>query len=338
MRYVPGLDGLRALAVLSVIGFHVRPDRVPGGWIGVELFFVLSGYLITRLLLAEHARTGAIDLRGFYRRRALRLMPALAALLVLTALIVPWFVHVPWLPIDLAAGATYLWDLRAGFGHPSPISTLWSLGVEEQFYLGAPWVLRRAVRNRGALPRRALTATVIAMAVCAGWTLVLGPRWVVHTPIGHTFELLLGGFLATVSGARVRTLVAAASLAALAAAVVTMHEVRVTFYGPLFVVAFACAAVVLHVATQESAVSRALASRPLVAIGQRSYGAYLYHLPIIWIVNAHLPGRASWLVVFAATGVVTALSYRFVERPFLLRKSRPRAPVDTGFVAGSGAH
>src|SRR5580698_3333023 len=151
-RYLPGLDGLRALAVLAVVAYHVGLGWVPGGLLGVGVFFTLSGYLITDLLLGQFARTGSLQLLDFWFRRARRLLPAL---FVMLAVVIAWVAlldraQLAGLRGAVAASVTYVsnWYLIgehtsyfARFGPPSPLGHLWSLAVEEQFYLIWPWLL-----------------------------------------------------------------------------------------------------------------------------------------------------------------------------------------------------
>src|SRR5580692_3677136 len=188
-RYLPGLDGLRALAVLAVVAYHLGLSWVPGGLLGVGVFFTLSGYLITDLLLGQHAQTGSLQLTDFWLRRARRLLPAL---FVMLAVVVTWVAllhrsQLAGLRGAVAAAATYVsnWYLIgehtsyfARFGPPSPLGHLWSLAVEEQFYLVWPWLLlaglavvrprrgtgSRAAAGTGAAGRYGLAVVTLALA------------------------------------------------------------------------------------------------------------------------------------------------------------------------------
>jgi len=183
--YLPGLDGLRALAVLAVIVYHANPDWLPGGFLGVEVFFVISGYLITLLLVAEEERTGAISLRDFWARRARRLLPALFTMMVLLIM---------WTSIrerdslgalrgDVVAGALYgsnWFQVWVGAGYTAvndfaPLRHLWSLAVEEQFYVLWPVIMLVILRlGRDRLPRVAMWFLGIATAI-AGFVALLMP-------------------------------------------------------------------------------------------------------------------------------------------------------------------
>src|SRR5687767_5284474 len=178
--YLPAVDGLRAVAVAAVVAFHLSPDAVPGGFLGVDTFFVVSGYLITSLLLAEHAADGGIGLRAFWARRARRLLPALLLLLAAVAL-----AAAVWWPAEdlarirgdalgglgyvanwrfIAEGGSYF-DLNSG---PSPLRHLWSLAIEEQFYVVWPLVamvcLRRSARLLGIVSAVGAVASVVVLA------------------------------------------------------------------------------------------------------------------------------------------------------------------------------
>jgi peptidoglycan/LPS O-acetylase OafA/YrhL len=222
-RYVPGLDGLRAIAVLAVIAYHVGLAWAPGGLLGVGIFFTLSGYLITDLLLGQHASTGRVRLVDFWRRRARRLLPAL---FVMLAVVAGWVAllqssQLPALRGATAAAATYVsnWWLIAQhssyfaqFGPPSPLGHLWSLAVEEQFYLLWPWLLvlgLRCTRGRPERTRRYLlaAATLILAALSVADMVALyhpgyDPTRVYDGTDTRAFALLIGAALAFVCPSR----------------------------------------------------------------------------------------------------------------------------------------
>ena len=174
--YLPGLDGLRALAVLAVIVYHANSDWLPGGFLGVEVFFVISGYLITLLIVAEHERTDALSLRGFWARRARRLLPALVVMMLLLVVWTAFFERdaLGALRGDVIAGALYgsnWFQVWIGAGYTAvndfaPLRHLWSLAVEEQFYLLWPLVMAAILRRgRDRLPRVALWFVGVAIFV-----------------------------------------------------------------------------------------------------------------------------------------------------------------------------
>jgi peptidoglycan/LPS O-acetylase OafA/YrhL len=350
-RYIPGLDGLRALAVLAVIGYHIGLGWAPGGLLGVGVFFTLSGYLITDLLLGQHEPAGRLPLLDFWRRRARRLLPALFAMLVVVAgwvaLLQP--AQLPALRGATAAAATYVsnWWLIAQhssyfaqFGPPSPLGHLWSLAVEEQFYLLWPWLLwlgLRLTRGRPDRTRRCVLAAaclVLAAASVAAMVALYHPGYdptrVYDGTDTRAFALLIGAALAfacpssrlaaDVSSRRRRILdgVGAAGLITIGVLIWRTTQYSPFLYrGGLVALSLATAAVVLAAASPASRVGRMLGSQPLRWIGVRSYGLYLWHYPIIVLTTppnaAPTPGRSAAQV--AASIVVAALSWRFLEEP-----------------------
>jgi peptidoglycan/LPS O-acetylase OafA/YrhL len=350
-RYVPGLDGLRAIAVLAVIAYHVGLAWAPGGLLGVGIFFTLSGYLITDLLLGQHASTGRVRLVDFWRRRARRLLPAL---FVMLAVVAGWVAllqssQLPALRGATAAAATYVsnWWLIAQhssyfaqFGPPSPLGHLWSLAVEEQFYLLWPWLLvlgLRCTRGRPERTRRYLlaAATLILAALSVADMVALyhpgyDPTRVYDGTDTRAFALLIGAALAFVcpsremAGAisdRRRWLLDGAGLAGLI--IIGLLIWRTTQYSPflyrggMLVLSVATAAVVWSAISPASRVGRVLGAQPLRWLGVRSYGIYLWHYPIIVLTtpaNA-TPTLARGSAQVAASIVVAALSWRFIEEP-----------------------
>src|SRR5918911_3610406 len=210
---MPGLDGLRAIAVLAVIAYHLELGWAPGGLLGVGVFFTLSGYLITDLLLGQRDAVGHLRLRDFWLRRARRLLPALFLML---AVLVAWVTlldrsQLPALRGDVAAAALYVsnwWNIFhhasyfSRFGPPPPLDHLWSLAIEEQFYLIWPWLLWLGLRyTRGrywlaglTLAAAALSATVMALLYQPGYD----PTRVYEGTDTRAFGLLLGAALAMV--------------------------------------------------------------------------------------------------------------------------------------------
>ena len=349
LEYQPALDGVRALAVLAVLLFHAGTPGFGGGYLGVSLFFTLSGYLITSLLIREHDATGAIGFGAFYGRRMRRLMPAsiatVAAVVVIAAVsdvfdgvaglraqVVGALLQVSnWV---LLAGNTSYQDLLAeGSGAVSPLEHFWSLAIEEQFYwLWPPLVMLllthvRARRARlwaiGALTGAAMVAAPVIAAV---W----GPDaayWATPARLG---EILVGAFLAFVlTGAslpRHVSLLAPISLAALAVAVVLFPASSGPAYeGLLPLVAVLSGGLILGLQA-DSPLRRALSRRPLVAIGLISYGVYLVHWPVFVIVDADrtgLDGPTLTVVRFVITAVIAIASYFLLERPIRLRQATP---------------
>jgi len=346
---MPGLDGLRAIAVLTVIAFHEQFSWAPGGLLGVGVFFTLSGYLITDLLLGRWTATGRLHLANFWIRRGRRLLPALFVMLVL---VTAWVtvadrVRLGSLRGAVAAAATYSsnWYLIvvnqsyfARFAPPQPLDHLWSLAVEEQFYLLWPWLLLLmlfCIRRRGsdgiawlAVPTLALAAaSAIAMYVL--YHPAVDPTRVYEGTDTRAAGLLIGAALAMVwpstrAGRTTRKVAWLLDVPALAGlAVIVLMTWRVGQYSPflyqggMVLLSLATAAAVAAVACPASVVGAALGLPPLRWIGVRSYGIYLWHYPVIVLttpVNApeSLPRVAGQV---AATIVLAALSWRFVEEP-----------------------
>lgn len=330
MNRLHSLDGLRAFAVLLVLATHADQGLLPGGVVGVEVFFVLSGYLITFLLLREHDAHGRISLRRFYARRALRLYPALALVVLATC---PIAIHeeVGQPFRDSAAALVYVTDLWANYSyHVSLLVHTWSLSVEEQFYVCWPVVLIIAL-GRGWRLGRVLTVMVAASVVA---TIVLHFRHPTHVsipaylPTPHIAELGSGIWLAIAQRAGATNclaLVAGTGTALIAlAALLGAELVLPSGSWVLPLVTVACWPPVAHlVLHQDSGLSRAFSARVPVWAGERSYGIYLWHYPILRVLGREgLPTWATFAVGFGLTLAVTELSWRYVEQPFLRLKRR----------------
>lgn len=329
LRHIPALDGIRGLAVLGVIGRHLFHTPHGGGY-GVDVFFVLSGFLITTLLLEEHERTQRISLRGFYRRRALRLLPALAVMLAAFLLAEALRDR---LDEGLRAGvwgAFYTANVaQAWFPHEIgrlPIGPLWSLAQEEQFYLIAPLLLVVLLRRRVtevAMMRVFAAAFVVAAIEIFALALRGAPQNRIYAgPDTHSTGLFLGMTLAFAlrspqrrDSARLAVTLGPASFLLLAAVSVDSHP----FHGMLLLANFAAAGLIACVVCQPIApASRLLALPPLVGVGRISYALYLWNTFYLWLLGGH-----GWLAL-AATFATSVASYRFVELRFL-RMKRPAA-------------
>jgi peptidoglycan/LPS O-acetylase OafA/YrhL len=346
LPYQPGLDGLRALAVLAVLLYHGQVAWVRGGWLGVDLFFVLSGYLITGLLLAEWDAGGGIDLKRFWSRRARRLLPALfcmlAAVAVYAALLAPptALARLRW---DGLATLGYVanWRLVASrqsyfeqFGDPSPLTHMWSLGIEEQYYLLWPLLLLGALRLTGGRTRPLLAGTLLAalasaLAMAALYRPDGDPSRVYYGTDTRAQALLLGGALALAlarrsspgrppAGALVDGL-GALGLAGLVAMMVAVPGDAGWMYLGGFAVAATAAGAAIVAAVQPAGRLRALlALPPLPAIGRVSYGLYLWHWPVYIVLSpdrTQLRGPPLLALRLGATFALAALSYRLVELP-----------------------
>lgn len=350
--YRPALDGIRGLAIMTVIGGHAF-GWPRGSHFGVDLFFVLSGFLITTLLLEERRNTGRISLARFYARRAIRLIPALAVMLAVFVI------------VSVAAGAAATGVLlKAGIGltyvsnvieawvpgiHLAPLRHLWSLAEEEQFYLVWPVVLLLLVRWRARLLGPVLVLAI--GAVCLERMILLSTNTVdgsrLYTaPDTHADPLLIGCLagvifvLGRTEDVRVNTPVFVGALIGAAAVVVKFgaHDVGSFSFGiPLFA---ACAAVLVLGAATGTWASRWLALRPLVGVGRISYALYLWH-PVVLVAVGSRINEPVGLVrpvigVLGALALATA-SWFLVERPalrlkrrFVSSRSAQPAPVASG--------
>jgi peptidoglycan/LPS O-acetylase OafA/YrhL len=302
LAYEPSLDGLRGIAVLAVMATHFNaPGIVNGGLVGVTLFFVLSGYLITTLLVTERESRGRIDLASFYVRRAARLLPALALVLVAVgaALVIDGRPGVAL--AGVVTSSLYVSNLAVAGGVVlGPLEHTWSLAIEEQFYLLWPAILIVGIARRRLL----IPLLIVGIAVSAA--LRLGPItdiqrfwWLYHHTFTRADALLVGCLLALVPfrPSLPTTILAVASLAFL----VVLPMDQGTF-ATLLLLPTAIAGGIVVVSKP-----RWLGIAPLVAVGRISYGLYLWHFPLAELLPA-------W-AAFIGTFVLAALSYRFVELP-----------------------
>ena len=333
------LDGLRGLAVALVFLVHVRPTAFPGGYEGVMLFFTLSGFLITSLLLQEWRNNERIALRAFYLRRCLRLMPALVAMVVATvaANVVLGTVSLTTVK-DASAALFYVMDIYAPATHTlgGGYNHTWSLAVEEQFYLIWPAILVVALARRWSLVRIVvgwmvgLTVLTAALAM----TGAVDADGMYRIPTTHFPEIGAGILLAVLltddtrgrlTAALRHRLVAAAGIAVLLVLLFTTpHRSTWLYLGGFTLGGLAFAGLVgATVVSPGARLSRWLSLRPLLWLGRRSYGFYLWHAPVLEVLHQRVHGW--WMVTLAGLAIsllVTELSWRIVELPFLRLKRR----------------
>ncbi|HEU4489865.1 MAG TPA: acyltransferase family protein [Jiangellales bacterium] len=333
LGYRPGLDGVRGLAVLAVVAFHLGAPWLRGGFIGVDVFFVLSGFLITALLLGEFGATGRLDLPAFWARRARRLLPALLLVLLVLGAWAAWVAppeSAAALRGDALAALLYVANWRfvaTGESYlattaPSPLLHTWSLGVEEQWYLLMPLLLVAVLKLRRGRTR-VLTPLLLVLAVAsAALMLVLDVSGASHARVFYgsdtrVFELLLGAALAAavhtrgLPRPRSADVAGAAGLVGLgAAAVVLTATGPALFRGGLVLVAVGAAGLVVAAATPGTITATVLGWWPLRAVGIVSYGLYLWH----WPVQLFLAGSPWWIRLGLAGAIATA-SYVLLERP-----------------------
>ena len=317
--YVPALDGIRAVAIALVVCFHLT-GFPPGGWLGVDLFFVLSGFLITSLLLQ---RWGTESVGVFYQRRALRLIPALVMLLLV-------MLAVDRSPFGALAGLGYFSNILMAGGHhlafPASLTHLWSLAQEEQFYLVWPIVLYAAIRF-GTKVALWIALAGVAASVAVAVTLFVGGASgyrLFYAPDTRAAPILVGCALALAMTMRSLSFrrVEIVALAAFPALLLVMDYTRLSVSGPPVLLFSLVAAVLIGRAIRaDSAIAMVLSRGPLVFVGRISYSLYLWHYPIfVWLgVAAVGVGWLDGLAVGLAVAAACA-SYYLVELPFLRRK------------------
>ncbi len=346
---VVGLDGVRAVAVTLVILFHLTPGTTVGGYLGIDIFFVVSGYLITSLLLREREDSGRVRLRVFWTRRARRLLPALGILVLVccgAAAVIGGDVLVG-LGLQVLGAATFSsnWLLLAtgssyfGDSLPELFRNLWSLAVEEQFDLVWPLLLVLALFRMPRPLRIAgvtLLAVASALAMAALWTSTDATR-VYYGTDTHSFGLAIGAVLALLADTwprhalewprAARTALGLAGplalLALLGMAVTMPGDAAVVFRGGLVVVAVLTAIVIAALRVPGTPLAALLELGAFRWIGRRSYGLYLWHWPVFVLVVSVLPswprdGVAGWAlggIALVITVAISALSYRLVEQP-----------------------
>ncbi|MEO6944290.1 MAG: acyltransferase family protein [Lacisediminihabitans sp.] len=357
-----GLDGLRAIAVAAVILYHLSPGMAVGGYLGVDIFFVISGFLITALLLREKDTTGKINLPNFWRRRARRLLPALA-ILVLSCSTAAWVIGGNVL-VDLGrqvlGAATFSSNWLAVAGHrsyfdetaPELFRNLWSLAVEEQFYLVWPLAVLLLILIR---KQRIRLAIVVALGVASAIAMALiylpgaDATRVYYGTDTHSFGLAIGAALALLSqhwsalplswprSARwALPSMGTLALGGLVAASALMPaDAPLVYQGGLAAIAVITAITIAGAIVPGSLLGRLLDVPPMRWIGERSYGLYLWHWPVFVLVLGALPnwprlGAGGWAlgaIALSITVVASALSYRFIEQP--IRKNGFRAAFGT---------
>jgi peptidoglycan/LPS O-acetylase OafA/YrhL len=352
LKYRPDVDGLRAVAILSVLFFHLRPWRVPGGFVGVDVFFVISGYLISAIVFAEIA-AGRFSVLGFYERRVRRIFPALFVTLILLTAVIS-FLLLPSELVDYSksviAAATsssnfYFWRHSGYFDAPmsKPLLHTWSLAVEEQFYILFPIFLLIARRFFARHLQHAVLILLFASLAASVVTVYSNPNCAFYMPYTRAWELLLGtvvalGFFPRLQFAPLRN---AATL--LGITMIGYSALRYSSQTPFpgLAALLPCVGSALIIGAGESGptlVGKALSWRPIVFVGLISYSLYLWHWPVIILndlgltanLNVLLPHREAFVRVLQKSNdileilacfVLATLSWRFVERPF---RGRPR--------------
>jgi len=331
----PALDGLRAIAIGAVILFHIWHRFAPGGFIGVDLFFVISGYVITRSLASELRRTGGVSIRDFYVRRARRILPALlvfmAGAATLSLAVGRGSGSEAWAALAVATSSLNWFLALGGYGtfRTSWFVHVWSLSVEEQFYLLWPLAFGLLAR-RGNLRVMlvVLAVGILLSAACAFLATAQGAPWArAYFGSDARAQGLLAGCLLAAAGTRavpvlVRKLWPAAALTFIAMVVAADNHGPFLGLGGFALAALVSAWLVAAAAEDDSGrLANLLSARPLVWVGLRSYSLFLWHYPIAQALYAE--GLPYWSLLTVVLSLVVAdLSYRLVERPFLRSRSR----------------
>jgi peptidoglycan/LPS O-acetylase OafA/YrhL len=348
MPSLPAIDGLRAVAVTAVLLYHLPEAWLPGGFLGVDVFFVISGFLITSILTAEAHRTGRIGLRHFWLRRARRLLPALFCMLVVIVAVSAIFARdaLSLLASDLPAVLGYFTNWWLIFHHvsyfqsvgrPPLVLHLWSLAVEEQFYLVWPVITFLIVRRHGRTTLIGWVALVGAIASSL-WMAVLfqssgDPSRVYFGTDSHAGGLLLGAALAIafppwnrssavrVSARRFLGVIGFASFVGLVVLMTSLNQFSTFTYRGGIQLATVLTAVIILVVTHPAIRSARILAIPILQwIGKRSYAIYLWHWPIFELtrpdVDVSLSGWPLTALRLVLVGIASDLSYRLVEQPF----------------------
>ena len=336
LKYRPEVDGLRAVAVIPVILFHASPTLLSGGFLGVDVFFVISGFLITALLLEDMA-AGTYTLARFYERRVRRILPALLVMVVVTV-VLAWALMLPRgfgnTARSAAAAAAFLsnvffWQTTDYFDIDALAQPLycWSLAVEEQFYILFPVLLALAWRRVSVrVLVLGLIGLTLASLALADWGSAVHPKVNYYFTFSRFWELFLGSlgaFALRYRQMRARPVLAGIGLAAVIVSMVLFRPAT-PHPGPWTLIPVLGTLMVLLWADADRGVGRLLAMRPVVAVGKISYSLYLWHYPIFSFAAAQGPvSDEVWNVVaqIAVVFAVSVASWRFVETPFRHRRA-----------------
>src|SRR5579872_434140 len=350
MIYRPDIDGLRAVAVAAIIAFHLGMERFSGGFVGVDIFYIISGFLIGGIVVGELER-GSFSIREFYRRRLKRILPALVIVLLFTTA-AAWLILFPVQFTDYAASliATtffvanmYFWNVTNYFfvSKPTPLLHFWSLGVEEQYYIFFPLLAVVIFRWRAALfPWTiALVATAsFALSVALSFVAPVANFYLLPT---RAWELLLGVLISKAHITRLesRPLREALSVGGFMILALSIHRTSQSFFPGVNALppCLATAAIILAGTHGPTAVGSLLSTRPFVFPGLLSYSLYLWHWPIIVFAHRYLPAlhldRGTKAVAVIATLILSILTWQFIEKPFRASKK----PFTTVIAWSTGA-
>jgi peptidoglycan/LPS O-acetylase OafA/YrhL len=354
--YRPDIDGLRAIAVISVVIFHAFPKALPGGFVGVDIFFVISGYLITQII-TENLRNGTFTFADFYSRRIRRIFPALLIVLA-CCLLSGWFMlladEYKQLGKHTLGGAAsvanlVLWSESGYFDNASitkPLLHLWSLGVEEQFYLAWPFILYAMWR----LKAKAIYAAVALAGMSFCFSIYQSyhlPVAAFYSPLTRTWELMAGAILAMLSadGKGIMSR-AVATVTSGAGALMVLTGLFITREGMPFPgwIGILPVGAALIIAGSNAPPNRILSARPLVFVGLISYPLYLWHWPLLsfaTIIEGQVPNHTVRALAVVAAFVLAYATYLYIERPVRLSQDKKRSAIllftCMAIVAAAGA-
>jgi len=343
-QYRADIDGLRAIAVLAVVFYHLDSDLLSGGYVGVDVFFVISGYLITSII-AREIDNGEFSITKFYERRCRRILPALFGVIAVT-LAVGCVLLDPGSLIQLGKstaatvlfGSNILFYNEAGYfdsaAELKPLLHTWSLAVEEQYYIFFPLILLAISKFRGRYLYWILFLAVLSL-ISAAWLIKSNPTAAFYLIHARAWELFVGSLLAlgalpVVHHGLVRELLALTGLILIAFAA-TVFDSGTQFPGITALLPTVGAALIIYAGNEgESVVSRLLSVRPMVAVGLISYSLYLWHWPIIAYIRVYSitePPTLAYPLALLLMFALAVLSWKFVERPFRHKVllSRPRS-------------
>jgi len=349
-RYITGIDGIRTLAVIGVIFYHLMPSKLPGGYLGVPILFVISGYLITDLLRQEWQQNDKISVLKFYTRRLKRLYPSLVTVLVVSTAYITLFQRnlLNNLRGSVLSSLLYVnnwWQIDHGlsyfdrFGNESPFTHLWTMAVEGQNYLIWPLLFILLVKFVKRKDRifyiLSIGALLSAIGMAIGFTPGEDPTRVYYGTDTRIFSILIGNALAFVwpstrlkeqipdSAKKILNITGLASLFLLVLSYVFMDDrFNFPYYGGIYLVSLVTAVLVAVTAHPGASLNRWLTNPVFSYLGKRSYGIYLYQFPVMILYEAQINvANNVWLHVFIELGLIlisSELSYRFIEEP--LRK------------------
>ena len=340
-KYISGIDGLRALAVLMVLAYHLKLPFAKGGLLGVTVFFVISGFLITRILLQEIENTNTIDLKNFWIRRIRRLLPAVLTMITVLIFVSAVFNRVLFTKAcsDFPSVIFFYnnwWQIFNNVsyfenaGAPSPLTHCWSLAIETQFYLLYPLLLIFLAKFKNKKKKITLVTLILAfISTALMWILFdpsKDPSRVYYGTDTRIFSLLFGAFLAltTKNGkasqktpAVFRNGIGIISLAGLLYMMIAIDGYSSFLYkGGQALASILSSLVIYSVLNEDSILGKFLSIPPLKWVGEHSYGIYLWHYPIILLISGGK--KSAWwiiLIEIVLTGLFSALSYYFIETP-----------------------